>query len=194
MNLTTIVHKVVELLSRLVAWFSRPDVIITDEDVRSICATIKDGDALITRTNYQMSNLVEYILTGSFYGHAAIYLNGYVYEATTHGVRRETLERFCYSKDGIGICTLPGPDWTGIQVALMQSFCMAQFGEPYDYSFDWWTDKKWYCSKLVFKAWVEARPEAARAVRVTQVLDSATVTPQNIWDSTVQIKTYGVTQ
>jgi uncharacterized protein YycO len=181
-------------LSRLVSRIARPELIISDFDFFALKPIIKNGDCLVSRVDYQLSNVIEKILTGSFYGHAAIYLNGFVYEASTHGVRKISLAKFCYTKDGIGLCQLPGPDWTEDQCDKMFDFLEAQMGEPYDYSFDWDTDARWYCSKLVYLAWAHAHAKDVEAISVTEELSKRVITPQNIWNSTLKIETYGETQ
>ena len=171
--------------------FCRPDIIIVDSDVQIIKSLLKDGDCLVTRLDYELSNVFEGLFTGSFYGHAAIYLNGYIYESVTQGVRKVSVEKFCYTKDGIGLCRLPGADWTPEQVEVMQSFCENQLGDAYDYSLSWGIFKKWYCAKLVYFVWAEADPKDIGAIHVSEILSTEKVTPQDIWDSAVKIKTFG---
>jgi uncharacterized protein YycO len=148
---------------------------------------IKNGDCLVSRTDWELSNFFEYALTGSFYGHAAIYFDGYVYEAVTSGVRKISLERFLFTKDAIGLCRLPGPDWTVNQCIMMKSFLDAQIGEAYDYGFSWTAQDRWYCSKLVFSAWHEADPKDADAIRTKRILGETKIIPQDVWDSSVKI-------
>lgn len=186
------ISKFTTYLAECVSKISRPDPVIADADLTEIRDTLKPGDCLVTRTNYELSNTLEKILTGSFYGHAAIYLDGMIYEATTKRVRKISLERFVFIKDGIGVCRLPGSDWTDEQLKSMKDFCDSQLGDEYDFSFNWGQRKKWYCSKLVWFAWDIGKPQESEAIKSNNLLGMKKVIPQNIWDSAQKIKTFGV--
>ena len=185
--------KLTGFLAKAVSKVARPELIIEDADVAKIRANLKNGDALVTRVNFELSNEIEKFLTGSFWGHVGIYLDGHVYEAVTGGVRKVTLEKFCYIKDGIGLCRLQGSDWTPEQVAGMVEFCEAQHGEPYDFSLDWGPTNKWYCSKLVYFAWNIGKVTETEAIESINLLGLKKIAPQNVWDSTVQVLKCGYT-
>lgn len=188
------ITKLTGIMAKITSKVARPEFIIEDVDVEKIRANLKNGDALVSRVNYELSNIAEYLLTGSFWGHAAIYLNGYIYEAVTGGVRKITLEKFCYTKDGVGICRLQGSDWTPEQVVDMLEFCESQKGEPYDFTLDWGTTNKWYCSKLVYFAWNTGKVTETEAIDSINTLGLKKIAPQNVWDSTVQILKCGYTK
>jgi uncharacterized protein YycO len=192
MDVKTIISNATWFISKIISKICRPECGISDEDVQDIRSRIKNGDCLVTRVDYELSNVVEKLLAGSYWNHAAIYLDGYMYEAVTGGVRKISFERFCYMKDGIGLCRLQGPDWTTPQIDTITKFCANQFGEGYDYSFDWSTSAKWYCSKYVFMAWEAGGATNLEAIHSINTLGLRKVIPQNLWDSTIQLKRYGV--
>lgn len=192
MEVKVILSNITSYLSHSVAKISKPEPQIKDEDVFDIRLKIKNGDCLVSRTDYELSNVCEKILTGSYWGHAAIYFDGFIYEAVTGGVRKVSFEKFCYMKDGLGLVRLPGSDWTLEQCSIMTKFLDTLIGEQYDYSFDWGNVKKWYCSKLVFKAWEQGDAKEAEAVGSVTILGTKRIIPQNIWDSLPRIAHYGV--
>jgi uncharacterized protein YycO len=192
MDFKSIISNITWFVSKFISRICRPEPAITDAEVVNIKSILKNGDCLVSRVDYELSNVVEKLLTGSFWNHAALYSNGYVYEAVTGGVRKVSLEKFCYMKDGIGLCRLPGSDWTVEQINSMVKFCEDQSGEPYDFSFEWGTTTKWYCSKLVFMAWKAAGAKELDAIQSINAFGLRKVIPQNMWDSIVQIKRYGV--
>lgn len=187
MSFTSIISNITWDLSQACSKISKPEPIINDADVASIRLLIKDGDAICSRVEWEFSNLAEKILTGSFWGHTAIYLDGFIYEATTKGVRKITLEMFCYRKDALGLGRLQGSDWTPEQCAKMKTFLEAQIGAGYDFSFSWGLLKKWYCSKLVYFAWNQANAIETNAIQSMSTFGLKKVTPQNIWDSIIQL-------
>lgn len=189
--LQSFVSKLTGLVASAISKVCKPEPIIQDSDVSDIASKIQPGDLLVSRTDYELSNVVEKLLTGSFWGHAAIYLDGYVYEAVTKGVRKTSLEKFCYTKDAVGLGRLPGPAWTPDQLAAMKAFCESKISEPYDYSLIWGTMRKWYCSKLVYFAWKTGAPKDVAAIQTTDELDMIKITPQNVWNSCQQIQAFG---
>jgi uncharacterized protein YycO len=174
-------------VSKFISKISKPEPRVSDKNFKIIKNEIKNGDVLVSRVEWELSNVAEKILTGSFWGHAAIYFDGWVYEATTKGVRKISLEMFCFRKDSLGLGRLQGSDWTDDQCSLMISFLNDQLGDSYDFSFSWGIEKKWYCSKLVFFAWDQAKAEEAEAIDSMNTFGLKKVTPQNIWDSVVQV-------
>ena len=194
MRLDTIISNLTATLSHAISKVCRPEPAITDQDFENISSLLQNGDCIVSRTSYELSNVVEHLLTGSFWGHAAIYLNGWVYEATTYGVRAISLERFVYMKDAVGVCRVPGLEWTEKQLYDMQKFCDSKIGANYDYSLSWGKRKKWYCSKLVFMAWQMGDAKADEAIKAVMFLGMKKVTPQNIWDSVTDITQRGVTK
>jgi hypothetical protein len=175
-------------LAKLVAFFKRPDPIINDNDFTRIRLAIKDGDALFSRTEWELSNIG---LPG-FYKHAALYIGGYVWQATTGGVGFCSLEEFCYKKDGISIGRLHGPDWTNEQLLAMLLFVSREMGKPYDYSFSWNTLGSWYCSKLVLFAFKEGNAESAEAINTMTVLGEKEIPPQNLFEDLVNVCQVGI--
>jgi uncharacterized protein YycO len=178
-------------ITKAISLVARPEFIIDDVDVAKIKANLKNGDALVSRVNYELSNGVEKLLMGSFWGHSAIYLNGYIYEAVTGSVRKTSLEKFCFTKDGVGVCRLPGSDWTDIQIRDMVSFCEEQLGEPYDFSFNWGRVDRWYCSKLVYFAWDIGKAIETEAIESINSLGTKKIAPHNIWNGAIKVLQVG---
>lgn len=191
MKIQILISNIAGKIAKVISKVCRPEAVIDDEMFKQLKAQLRNGDCLVTRTDWEFSNWVEKVLTGSFYGHAAIYLNGVIFEATTKGVREISLERFCFMRDGIGLARLPGPDWTEDQISKMEKFCIEQMGEPYDFSFSWATDAKWYCSKYVLNAWRMGGAEDATAILAVQMLGQPRILPEDIWNKTHQIAKYG---
>ena len=189
-----ILSNVTAVLSDFISKLCRPELVIQDKDVYEIKAIIKSGDILCTRLDYELSNVVEKWLTGSFYGHAAIYLNGKVYEAGTKGVRCTSLEMFCYMKDGIGVGRIKGANWSESQINEMEWFCKKQLGDKYDYSFSWGAFRKWYCSKLVYMAIKHVAPTMVKSIPVSDYLGQEKVPPQNLWNGIEHVGQWGVTK
>jgi uncharacterized protein YycO len=191
-KLLPILRNFIAFITQAISKVSKPEPQINDADVSLLKFFLKNGDCLITRTDYELSNFCEKLLTGSFYGHAAIYLNGWVYEATTTGVRRVSLEKFAFSKDGIALCRLQGPDWTKEQIDKMEQFCFAQLGKPYDYSIDWGSTISWFCSKLVYFAFQKGQAKDLSAIETTETLGLMEITPQNLFNSLFTVACLGV--
>lgn len=191
MKISIFVSNVAAQIAKVISKICRPEPVIDDVMFRSLRGQLKNGDCLVTRTEWEFSNPVEKLLTGSFWGHSAIYLNGWVYEATTKNVRRVSLERFCFLRDGIGLSRLAGPDWTEGQISEMEKFCIDQIGEPYDFSFSWVTSAKWYCSKYVLNAWKAGGAMDPTANLTVQILGQPRILPEDIWKKTIQVIKFG---
>lgn len=175
------------MAGKWVSGIRRPATIINDEHVIALKALLIEGDVLASCTKYEFSNA----FIPGFYTHAAIYLDGSIYEAVTGGVRKSSLEHFCFKKDGIALLRLQGPDWTPEQLVTMKKFVTEQLGEPYDFEFEWGPIEKWYCSKLVLFTFQEAAPESASAIKTVKILGEKNVTPQNLVESLDIIGKFG---
>ena len=172
----------------LVSKIKRPDPQISSADVDIIRHWIRPGDALFSRTEWELSN---FGLPG-FYKHAAIWTGKEVWEATTKGVYPKSLEEFCFKKDGVAVGRLAGPDWTVGQLNTILCFLEDQLGEPYDFSFSWATYAKWYCSKLVLRAYQEAEPTSIEAIKTMRVLGETEISPQDLCDSLHMVVRVGI--
>ena len=181
-------NKVFVPVAKFVSFFKRPETIICENDVEMIRDLIEDGDALFSRTEWELSN---FGLPG-FYKHAAIYLNGRVYQAITKGVSSCSLDAFMYKKDGVALARVPGPEWTQDQILSMLIFVREQLGEAYDYSFSWDTFSSWYCSKLVMFAYKTAKPESVDAIKTMTVLGEKTLSPQDMFESMEYVAKVGL--
>lgn len=118
---------------------------------------LKDGDILFQASYSQQSEAVE-IATNSPYSHCGIlfYENGkpYVYEAI-QPVGKQTLEAWINAgiNGKVVVKRLIDSTWNTPQnIEKMKAFCAQQFGKNYDAVFNW-SDKEWYCSELVWKAY-----------------------------------------
>jgi len=181
------------MFSALIKFISRISVSerrMSDAEMRDLKLVVKDGDCLVTRCDWEFSNVLEWVFTGAFYGHAAIYINGKIYEATTKGVRCISLEKFFFEKDYVGLCRLPGEDWTSSQLVDIESFLVRQINEPYDFSLSWNPTDKWYCSKLVYFAWRAGKPIGVDVIRVARTLGKTLITPHDLWSTLIKVKNF----
>lgn len=186
--------EVVETIVKDVSHLAVPEPKITDDDVNMIHSLLQPGDIIFCRRDYEISNAAEKLLTGSFWGHAALFLGDChdgglpVFEAvTTDGFRRASVARVCLTKDAIGIGRL-AHGWTLDQLDLMEFQGVKWLGQPYNFAMDWDIEGKLYCSQAVAKLWQLA--DSSIVFHQTNKLGME-VSPQNLWDSVKQIATFG---
>jgi Permuted papain-like amidase enzyme, YaeF/YiiX, C92 family len=192
LSIDPIVQDVTEGVSKLAV----PEPLCTDAWVANIKTLIRPGDAIVLRRDYEVSNELEKILEGSFYGHAAIYLGGDlpIFEAVTvDGVRNVSLEHLLYTKDAFCLCRLPNVTWTDAQIAQMRSFAQTMIGWKYNFTMDWNKIGEVYCSELVTKIWQCVDANVLLNMKTTDFLGKMQLSPQNLFASCDQIQTYGAT-
>lgn len=160
---------------KLIQIFHKPECDIVWSDIVKAQELLKDGDLLLSRVGYELSNL---FIPGP-YKHAAIYIDGWVFEATTHGVRKCKFEEWALKKDSIAAMRLPIenlPD--GLK------FLNDQLGEPYDYNFlETDSSSAWYCSIYAYRFFCISYPKFAEIFTFRKTLGENTVTPSDFWKS-----------
>lgn len=147
MNIRNWLLKISIPISKIISKIQRPPLLINYKDVEVIKQIIKDGDILLSRVDWEFSNL----FIPGFFGHAAIYTHGFVYEAVTSGVRRVPIEEFAFKKDHIEIKRSSLVLRSAIARKEGGLFLQRQINDKYDLSFTWKGNTAWYCSKLVYK-------------------------------------------
>ena len=143
---------------------------IKASDVFSLKSILLPGDVLLT---YSLGELTNKFIEGQ-YKHCAMYAGAErVIEAVGSGVRGESLEDFCASKDLIGVFRARFCDEATAKKAVQ--FAEKQIGQPYDYSFEP-NEKAFYCAELVATAYMFAMDDKA-PFKYRKVLGIDTVLP-----------------
>jgi uncharacterized protein YycO len=126
---------------------------VTEADYREIDSLLLPGMIFLTRTNWNLTNLL--IPSESGYKHGAIYVgNGVVVEATGKGVVNSWLEEFLCSKDKVRVFFPLFADLEERKEAAR--FAQTLVGRPYDYEFKSGIEAL-YCFEVIFAAYNEAR-------------------------------------
>lgn len=131
------------------------------------------GSVILTRT---LGELSDPFIPG-FWSHVAIYLgDGFVMEATTHGVVKTDIIDVLLTKDYaaafVPLFALPE------QMVAASKFAASQEGKAYDFEFATSDIQKFYCSELVYWAYEQAmngEPEFT----LRKVLGRDTVAPSD---------------
>lgn len=178
MNFRNFLLKLSIPVTKLIAAISRPAPRITSQHQLEIRSHIRNGDVLVSYTAWELSNI---FLPGRW-KHCGVYINGWVYESTTHDVRKVLLEEFCLKKDRVGICRL----WSSIfenrfDYLLGIPFLEENLGEPYDYGFRWGGNASWYCSKYVYNYLRVCDFDFFTYFELRETLGEPTVTPTDYW-------------
>jgi hypothetical protein len=140
---------------------------VTDTDYREINSLLLPGMVFLTRTNWNLTNLL--IPSESGYKHGAIYVgNGIVVEATGKGVATAWLEEFLCSKDKVRVLFPLFADAEERKEAAR--FAMTLVGRPYDYEFKSGLEAL-YCFEVVYAAYREARLKRQEKAYVVPNLD-----------------------
>lgn len=164
-------------VSKFIAKISRPEMRITTQEYSKVKELIKNGDCLLSRTDWELSN---FFLPG-FWKHCGIYLDGYVYEATTHGVRKVLLSEFCFKKDVVGIAR-PNFD---LELNYAEMYLDRTLGLGYDWAFSWMdnTSDAWYCSEYVYAFYHRMNEIFLFMFTPRPTLGELTIKPTDYWDA-----------
>lgn len=173
--------KILTKLQKIIQKLSKPEPKINDFDMLEIKSIVKNGDTLLS---YESWRLTAPFIPGE-YKHAAIYLDGKVYEALDVGVRKVSLERFVLTKDLIAICR---PDFElMLNYSAMIEAAEAYLGLPYDYQFSSHDQKAFYCSELclnVYDIGFKANTGVETDIELRNRLGKMTIVPQDFYDMT----------
>lgn len=117
---------------------------LTKEQADTAQAQMKPGDVLLRRVDYTSANM---IIPG-FFGHAAVYVgNGTIIDATTHGVRKISVEDFF--AEGDHAMVIRPKNLTEDEAKKAVQYAENQVGKVYDYDLDANDDQRFTCTELV---------------------------------------------
>jgi hypothetical protein len=149
------------------------DTAVTAMWTSEIRGVARDGDWILTRSYYAVSDAIAKIAPGEDLSHASIYdaKRGTVIESIGSGVREIPLENLV-ARNHYMIIVRPS-DMTATEQTESVARARTKLGLPFDYAggigFD--DPDKWYCSELV---WWAAQTEARSGVHET------VITPSNL--------------
>ena len=166
-------------ISKFISLFSIPERKMDDLELEQLKAFIIDGDCLVSRSDYELSNI---FMPGEW-KHVALYYKGHVYESVTGGVRKTPIEEFFYKKDQIGLCRLHKE----IDFSLAIPFLDSTIGMPYDWSFSGKNDK-YYCSELAYKAYSLVDETFTKTFISSYYFGEMVIRPTDMWKNLIQIK------
>lgn len=169
-------------ISKIVAFFHIPDSDTTTEEFEQIKSLIKNGDCLVSRDKYALSNI---FMPGEW-KHAAIYLDGYIYEAVTSGLRKTSLEEFFYKKDFVGLCRYA--PLSIAQVEYGKQFLNGKLGKKYDWDFSLSNDDRYYCSELCYLFYCYLFENFHLKFKMSKYFKQDVIRPTDMWKNLTQIK------
>lgn len=147
-----------------------PEPQISYQFVDEATKVLKNGDLLLSRENWRLTNP----FVPGFWGHAAVYKDGFAIEAIGTGVRRENIYRWMYQKDSIAI--LRPRSGNG---ELIASIAEAQIGAEYDFLFEP-NAKAFYCSELYVYSYNWAHD--TKRIYLIDQFGVETSTPQDLYN------------
>jgi uncharacterized protein YycO len=162
-------------LQKLAQKCGNPEPRITEKFVTQARCLLQDGDVLLSRENWRLTNP----FVPGFWGHAAIYRDGRVIEAVGSGVRTEQFFRWAYGKDHIAILRPVGVSASVRYIA--STIARDQIGAEYDFKFDPST-KAFYCSELVTYAYSVAT-DGKFDFKLREFWGVLTSTPQDLYNA-----------
>jgi len=164
-------------IQKIAQMIGKPEPLITDEQYFLIKKEISEGDVLLSRENYRLTAL---FIPGRW-KHAAIYSNGYIYEAIKEGVKKTSLERFILSKDHL--CHLK--PMFAFHQSFINPYLNLQVGKKYDYNFNTSDQEAFYCSELCAAgleyAFIPTNEVKEFPIKPLERLGHFTVTPQDFY-------------
>lgn len=163
-------------IGRFISKIARPECDLSSTDYETLKAHLKNGDVLCSYVGWELSN---YFIPGQ-YKHCGIYIDGLIYESTTHNTRKVLLEEFFFKKDRIGV-SRKKQILTDQQILDGIAFMESNLGEPYDYGFSMDNSRAWYCSKFVRAFFIAADVKFAQDFKLISVFGEPTVRPDDFW-------------
>lgn len=168
------------------------------ENLTNIKSVLAPGDIILTKSDAHLSNITNL----GYWKHAVIYMGTdivevnhtkqeiyTIVEAIGEGVVKRTLEEMLASKDRILIIRatnklMPNDLVNGVACwDRFFKFVYDQVGKLYDYNFDSFSKdshKSFYCTELVYLAFIHANPEADFELRSTYGIQ--TVSPMDLYN------------
>lgn len=117
---------------------------LTKDQATTAQSLMKPGDVLLRRVDYTSANMV----IPGFFGHAAVYVgNGTIIDATTHGVRKISVEDFF--AEGDHAMVIRPKELSEDQTQKLVQYAEDQVGKVYDFDLDASDDKRFTCTELV---------------------------------------------
>lgn len=157
-------------LQRFIQKLHRPEPRINGAFFRFVDWQIANGDVLLSREDWHFTN---YFIPG-FWSHAALSSSESVIEAVGEGVKTVERAEWIIKKDYVMV--LRPIFLSEDQKDAASEFAKDQVGEGYNYEFNP-SDKQWYCSWLVYRAFRWAKHRSPFVLRKTWGIP--TVTPQD---------------
>lgn len=143
---------------------------IKANDVNYLAEVLLPGDVLLS---FSLGELTNRFIEGEF-KHCAIYAGSTrIIEAVGSGVRGESLEDFCASKDSIAV--VRSKFCTAAVSKRAVDFAESQIGKPYDYEFEP-NESSFYCAELIAKAY-DVATDGQTPFKYREVLGVSTVLP-----------------
>lgn len=143
---------------------------IKASDVFILKNILLPGDVILT---FSLGELTNKFIEGE-YKHCAMYAGQErIIEAVGSGVRGESLEDFCSSKDLIGVFRAKFGDEDTARRAVQ--FAEGQIGRPYDYTFEP-NEDAFYCAELIAKAY-DVATDGRTPFKYREVMGVITVLP-----------------
>jgi len=163
-------------IEKLIEKFHKPDCLTTYPQLVDAASRMINGDILFERCDLMLSN---WFIPGQW-KHCAVYMNGYVYEASAVGVRRVNFQEWFFKKDHVGIARY-NKVLTVDDQAKGLNFMASCLGDPYNYEFSMSAKTQWYCSEYVYCFFKQCDPNFIFPLK--SILGDLTVEPTDFWSS-----------
>lgn len=170
----------------LIAFVSRPEFTISSEQILRFKLKLSDGCILVSKTDWELSNK---LLPGEW-KHCGIYFDGYVYESTTHGVRKVLVDVWLATKDHAGLLRARR-NFTANDFLSSRIYLEECIGAGYDYSFRLFRDLKFkkksnrhlFCSAYAYGFLYRLDKKLARSIHLENMFGQKTISPTDFWNS-----------
>jgi uncharacterized protein YycO len=141
MNLRIFILRLLIPVQKVMQLIGNPEPKIQSRFVQRVVDQIQDGDLLLSRENWRLTNP----FVPGYWGHAATYYQGNVIEAVGTGVRSVNIYQWLYQKDSVAL--LRASLLTEEVRAQIGILAKSQVGKKYDFIFKP-HNAQWFCSEL----------------------------------------------